>query len=126
MLKISSTINHIPLTHFLINATNSNYSPKLFNICLCNSCYNNNLVSFFSNMQNILEIPNDNVERPLHIACKYSSEVIVKILIEHNAEINLLTKKLQTPLHLASIRGDLPVIQLLIDNGADIYLFIRH
>jgi ankyrin repeat protein len=63
---------------------------------------------------------------PLHIACSIEKMDLVKLLIEHGANVNATTEDRgeQTPLHVAVARGvfskDLvQLVRLLLDNGAD-------
>jgi ankyrin repeat protein len=63
---------------------------------------------------------------PLHIACSIGNADLVKLLIEHEANVKAVTadRGKQSPLHLAVARGifsnDLVhLVRLLLDNGAD-------
>jgi ankyrin repeat protein len=63
---------------------------------------------------------------PLHIACSIENADLVKLLIEHEANVKAVTadRGKQSPLHLAVARGifsnDLVhLVRLLLDNGAD-------
>ena len=60
---------------------------------------------------------------PLHAAAEYGHTEIVKILLEHGANVNavLLEEVIHnTPLHKAAQYGHLEIMKLLLENGADI------
>ena len=58
---------------------------------------------------------------PLHLAISSGQIDIVKLLLEHNADINILDGFLgQTTLQCAIMSGNIKMLQLLIDNGVDI------
>ncbi len=60
---------------------------------------------------------------PLHWALnnhKDKDGFIVRLLLEHGANVNALTKGGLTPLHLASQSGVPEVVRLLLEHGADI------
>lgn len=50
---------------------------------------------------------------------------IVRLLIAHKADINVLNSHRRTPLHYAAQRGHVNVIQLLLDHGANIHSIER-
>ena len=57
----------------------------------------------------------------LHEAAAGGHSEVVKLLLQHNAEIDSkLTESATTPLHLASERGHTRVLELLIDAGASL------
>ncbi len=58
---------------------------------------------------------------PLLLASKSGQWIVVKLLIEANADINVGTKKDgNTPLHLAAMAGNAEIIELLLKKGADV------
>ena len=58
---------------------------------------------------------------PLHFAAAYSTPEIVKLLIEHGAEVNAIDNDRRTPLHYAGWANKNPkVIRRLIKNGANV------
>lgn len=57
---------------------------------------------------------------PIHSACAISHFDIVKLLIDHGADVNARQMQGVTPLHSATHNGQTKLAELLIDNGADI------
>lgn len=56
---------------------------------------------------------------PLHYACRNGHENIVKVLLQHGANPNMLTRCGQaTPLHRAAYAGHLSIVNCLLKNGA--------
>ena len=58
----------------------------------------------------------------LHIAAMYGHYSVAKLLIEHNADVNLRDCDGSTPLHIASCYGKVSLIKLLVHSGAKINL----
>ena len=57
--------------------------------------------------------------KPIHYACQYGSQDVVKLLLGYKVEINVATHKNNlTPLHFAAQNGNLNVVELLINYGA--------
>ncbi|KAF4676953.1 hypothetical protein FOL47_004195 [Perkinsus chesapeaki] len=56
---------------------------------------------------------------PLHIACWQGNVELAKILLDHKADMNALTKWGETPLHHAAFFGHVEVCRLLLERGAD-------
>lgn len=56
--------------------------------------------------------------KALHWAASYGNADIVKLLCEHQANVNVVNKAGVTPLHDAVTRGDLDVARILLENGA--------
>ncbi|XP_071099325.1 ankyrin repeat and KH domain-containing protein 1-like [Haliotis cracherodii] len=54
---------------------------------------------------------------PLLLACDYSDAQTIRLLLEHNAQVDVGRR---TPLIAACEREDLEILQLLIDHGADL------
>ena len=61
---------------------------------------------------------------PIHWAVERSLTEVLKILLDHGADVNLMTSnaigKDRTALHMAAELGDPEVIQLLLEYGADV------
>ena len=56
---------------------------------------------------------------PLHLACLGLDENVgVELLVQHNADVNSLTKKGQTPLLILARTGSPKLFQYLLDHGA--------
>ena len=55
---------------------------------------------------------------PLHIAVYKEKEDLVKILLEHGADVNVHDSFGHTPAHLAAMRGNLRILKLLEKAGA--------
>ena len=45
---------------------------------------------------------------------------IVRVLIEHGADVTMQDKAHSTPLHLASSMGNTEIVRLLLQHGADV------
>ena len=45
---------------------------------------------------------------------------MVRLLIEHGADVTAIDEALSTPLHLASSQASSKTVQLLIEHGADV------
>lgn len=56
--------------------------------------------------------------KALHWAVTYGNTDIVKLLCEHQANVNIVNKAGLTPLHDAVTRGDLDIARILLENGA--------
>jgi ankyrin repeat protein len=64
---------------------------------------------------------NDDDEFPLKTACWRGNKVIVELLIESGAEVNLADdSEFYTPLMAASRHGHAEIVQLLIKHGVDV------
>lgn len=59
-------------------------------------------------------------DSPLHWAVDNKHLDIVKLLIEHGADVNVSDELGMTPVHLAASNGSAEIAKLLVDNGADI------
>ena len=57
---------------------------------------------------------------PLHAASFNANEEILKLLIEHKADLNITTNRGQTSLILAAIRNQMATVRTLVEAGADI------
>jgi ankyrin repeat protein len=59
-------------------------------------------------------------ERPLHLAAEKGHNDVVKLLLEHKAEVDAKTESGETPLYLAAEKGHKDVAELLLSHGADV------
>ena len=59
---------------------------------------------------------------PLHFACESGKLEIVKLLIEHKADLTLKTENSYgyTAIHFAASSGNVELVKLLIAKGAEI------
>jgi ankyrin repeat protein len=57
---------------------------------------------------------------PLHEAVKQGNETIVRLLVEHHANIHALNVYGQTPLHLAVVNDQRSIICYLLDVGSNL------
>lgn len=57
---------------------------------------------------------------PLHTAISGNNIPVAKMLLEANAEVNVLQSSRQSPLHLAAQSGNIDLIILLLEYGADV------
>ena len=64
-----------------------------------------------------LEAENDDMERPLHIACQSANVAIVQHLIDKNCEINIKGKSQNTPLHYACQQSNFEIFSLLATHS---------
>jgi ankyrin repeat protein len=58
-------------------------------------------------------------ETALHLAAGEGHLEIVKLLLEHGADVNAKTAY-ETALHLAAGEGHLEIVKLLLEHGADV------
>jgi len=72
---------------------------------------------------NVTEIINlsqgGSILAPVHAVAMTGHHAVLKVLIDHGADVNLVSKRRRTPLHLAAMGGHSECIKLLIDCGAD-------
>jgi len=57
---------------------------------------------------------------PLHLASYLGRHLVVKLYIEHGANVNTQNKSGSSPLHLASKNGNVEVVSMLIAAGASL------
>ena len=58
--------------------------------------------------------------KPLHVVAESNSEVLLKLLLEQEVDINSRDSQGATPLHLASLKGHLRIVRTLLEYGAKI------
>jgi len=56
----------------------------------------------------------------LHVAAYDKNLQLIKLLVEHKADVNLKNLKVFTPLHFAVSNGDIDTIKYLVEHGADV------
>jgi ankyrin repeat protein len=56
----------------------------------------------------------------LHLAAYLGVEIVVRLLLDQGADVEVADSDEETPLHLASSNGQLDMVQLLLDQGANI------
>ena len=59
------------------------------------------------------------VNLPIHVASKHNNIDIIKLLLDHGADINATNYWKTTPLMYACVYGNLAVIKFLLEHGAD-------
>ena len=69
-----------------------------------------------------VNLPDRNVETPLHFAASDGNTALIEWLLEQGADVRALDRKNRSPLHSAAYRGCSISVQLLIQNGADVHL----
>ncbi|XP_062609752.1 ankyrin repeat and SOCS box protein 8-like isoform X2 [Saccostrea cucullata] len=57
---------------------------------------------------------------PLHIACLHSNIEVIRLLLNHDADVNVKDSTNRTPLHYATLANRSDVVNLCIENGADV------
>ncbi|KAH9081537.1 hypothetical protein EDB83DRAFT_2547462 [Lactarius deliciosus] len=65
-------------------------------------------------------IANCHGDSPLHLASAHDHFKIMKLLIQHGADVTVRDNSNSTPLHLASFKGGVESVQLLIQHKADV------
>lgn len=61
-------------------------------------------------------------ETTLHLAAWQGQESVVRLLLDHGAEVDAQNKHGRTALHLATLRAHEGVVRLLLERGADVNL----
>lgn len=57
----------------------------------------------------------------LHYAVSRGNNEIIKFLIDHKANLNILDYRDKTPIYIAVIKGNIDIVEYLIKHGADLY-----
>jgi ankyrin repeat protein len=65
-----------------------------------------------------------NGQTPLSVACMYGKHHVAKVLLEHNADVNLRWTSERTALMTAVWRGRVDCVRLLLDHRADVHCTI--
>lgn len=55
-------------------------------------------------------------QTPLHMACNWGMEEVVRTLLEHHADINAQDSELKTPIHIAIINQEHAITNLLVEQ----------
>ncbi|XP_067010313.2 ankyrin-3 [Anabrus simplex] len=64
--------------------------------------------------------PSEVAPHPLHMAVHRGNVEAVRLLLEHNAHVNV-TDSLGTPLHIAILMNQMECFKILLENGADVH-----
>lgn len=85
------------------------------------ACYSTSfdLVKFYIEKDMQLELTDNKLRTPLHIAVSRNDAKICEYLLINNYDINAKDRSGETPLHLASFNGYLEVVELLLRYSAD-------
>ena len=81
------------------------------------------VLSFLEKGFNINKKPYKQVT-PLVYACRYLDRDMVKLLLDHGADVHNRQKRIY-PLRQAAMRGDLEILKLLLKYGADVHFRLR-
>jgi ankyrin repeat protein len=57
----------------------------------------------------------------LHRAASSNSVDVARLLIEHGANVNVISKRGYTPLHRAALSNSVDVARLLLERGANVH-----
>ncbi|KAE9556622.1 hypothetical protein FO519_000028 [Halicephalobus sp. NKZ332] len=81
---------------------------------------NKELANIFLNDLEIADMFDRSKTTPLHYACMAGNIEMVKLLIEHEANVDAIQRTTHaTPLHFACQSGDEEIVKFLLDKGAD-------
>lgn len=108
------------------------FTPLLLAIRQCPEKYNHSSIvnneynNYVKGIERLLELGadvnfcNEYGVSALHMAARYATDDIVRLLISYGAKINITDKRGWTPLLIASSRkAGLDIVKLLLSNGAD-------
>ncbi|VDI65961.1 oxysterol-binding protein-related protein 1/2 [Mytilus galloprovincialis] len=59
---------------------------------------------------------------PLHLAVYFGHTAVAKLLLEHDADVNIVNSVGDTPLHRAAYTGRHEAVTLLVQHKADIHV----
>lgn len=85
---------------------------KLLNLCLGNYDLTKILLSNGSDVN----IMNNELEFPIHLAARSGHEEIVKLLIKYDATVNVRNRNYWTPLFYSVLSGNEKVVKVLFDH----------
>ncbi|ROT83530.1 hypothetical protein C7M84_023298 [Penaeus vannamei] len=71
----------------------------------------------------MLDAENEDLDTPLHLACKFGHEEVVKVLLESGSDVGDTNAACATPLHLAAEKGHAECCRMLLQHGAHIDSF---
>ena len=61
---------------------------------------------------------NDDDSAPIHLAAEKGHKDIVKLLLDHGANIDVKDNDGETPIYRAAVKGHTETVKLLLDHGA--------
>lgn len=71
----------------------------------------------------LLNAENEDLDTPLHLACKFGHEGAVQELLNGGCDVKATNSSSSTPLHLAAVSGHFNICQLLLDADAPLDVF---
>ncbi|XP_061185019.1 uncharacterized protein LOC133193035 [Saccostrea echinata] len=117
-LFLASKSGHLDIVKILLqNDADINVGAS----CLSSACKSGHLdvVKFLIDKLDVNKV-NDICDPALHCASGQGHIEIIKYLVEHGANVNLLSSSKDSPLCCAVEKGQLPVVEYLVEHGADI------
>jgi len=86
-----------------------------------------NVASRYGTAWVVTEILNSDFEirvlqEALYSACVAGELIVINLLLDRGADVNLNGAEYGTALGAAAYQGDLDIVSLLLDRGADVYL----
>jgi len=105
----------VSLQHSPINSRGNN----TLMIAVLNSDYND-IETLLKDKRIDIDLKNDDGMTALHYAAGSGDGLILRLLLEYGARINVVDGQGNSPLHLASDANAFAVAQELVDHGADV------